>query len=261
MIRIGPVEKKVYELRADHPVVIPQIDPSSLELDKVKSLLKEIKAMGIDVVAMGGSIVDRDSCNEVIDVAVKDFDLSVITYLTQTDLASLNNYPGKTAVYWMSVLNSENMFYLRDVLVMSSVMLKKKGSEAIPTAYVFDDRGPLKTATWLSRATHVPREKPTISLSLAVHAQNCGFRFYIMAGGSGAEIPPPESHVALLSKETDLFIMPTSGIKNVSHAEDMFKANADAIHIGNLLEQKDGIDHLSQIVKASKKYPGKDFLP
>lgn len=260
MIKIGPVEQRMYELRQEHPLVIPQIDPSSLSIDSVEKIFKHLESIGICHIALGGSIVDKKACDMVLELAVKDFDFSVSTYLNQGDLAATKNYPGRTALYWMSVLNAENMYFLRDVLVMSSIAVSKCEYETIPTAYVFDERGSLRTATWLSRPTPVPREKPCLSLSLALAAQYCGFRFYIMGGGSGVPLPPPKDHVSLLSEKTELFVMPTSGITTASQAKEMFENGADAIHIGNLIEKDGGLKVLTDMITASSSFPGKNFL-
>ena len=85
-------------------------------------------------------------------------------------------------------------------------------------------------------------------------------RFYIMAGGSGSPMPPPISHIKLVEKETNLFVIPTSGINSTSVANEMFLAKADAIHLGTLTETDSGIRKIEQIVKLSKRFPGRDFL-
>jgi len=97
-------------------------------------------------------------------------------------------------------------------------------------------------------------------LSIALASQFSGMRFYIMAGGSGAPNSPPISHINLLSKKTNLFLIPTSGIRSLNQVIDIFEAGADAIHIGKLLEQKSGWKVLGKIVKESKRHAGKDFL-
>ncbi|MBN2013717.1 MAG: hypothetical protein JW778_00915 [Candidatus Altiarchaeota archaeon] len=260
MKKIGPVERKIYELRQEHPFVIPQVDPDKFNSDTVTELFSDIREMGINHIAVGGTILDMTSFQKIVDIAVKDFDFTLVTYMTNTAIGLLQGYSKKTAVYWMTVLNSENPFYLRDSLIMCSIAVSLHDFEPLPTAYVFDDRGSFMAANWLARVVPVPREEQSISLSIALAAEFSGSRFYIMAGGSESKLHPPADHVRLLTKETDLFVIPTSGIRTLKHAEEMFEAGADAIHVGRLIEDKKGLDILSKIVKSSKKYPGKEFL-
>jgi len=257
---IGKVEKKIYDLRRENPLVIPQLDPENKNLGEITQSLRKIKALGLQHIVIGGSIMDPLLLQNCIDVAVKDFDFSVVTYLSNSSVAMIKGIKNKTAVYWMSVINAENPFYFKDNLIMSSIAISRKNLETLPTAYVFDDRGGVKTANWLTRAIPVPKEKPDISLSIALASQFSGMRFYIMAGGSGAVNPPPISHINLLSKKTNLFLIPTSGIRSLTHVTGVFEAGADAVHIGKLLEQKSGWKVLEKIVKESKRYQGKDFL-
>lgn len=259
MMLIGPVERGIYKLREEHPLVIPQFDPDKFDVKSASEAFRQIREMGIENVAMGGTILDASGLQRLMDIAIKDFDLSVIIYLTNTSVGVLKGVKNKSAVYWMTVLNAENPFYLRDVLVMNSLSIVRNGFEPIPTTYVFDDRDYMGAANWLARAVHVPREHPYVSLSLALAAQYSGSRFYIMGGGSGSKLPPPYEHVKLVSKRSRMFLIPTSGIRTVAQAETLFRCGADAIHLGKLIETPGGLKILKDIVEASKKYPGKNF--
>ncbi len=250
----------MYSLREEHPLVIPQLDSKNIGANNFYNILKQISGFGLNHIAIGSSLVSPELLRQFLDIAVKDFGFSVVTYPTNSSVCYLKGTRNKTAIYWMSVLNAENPFYLKDVLIMNSSSFMHNEFEPIPTAYVFDDRGELKTSNWLSRAFPVPRDKPDVSLAVALAAQYLGMRIYIMAGGSGCKLIPPVSHLDLLAKKTNLFLIPTSGIVTKSNAETMFKHHADAIHIGNLLENAKGMKILGKMVDVSKKYPGKHFL-
>lgn len=256
-MKIGFVEKKLYKLREEHPIVIPQLDPQSIKEENLSGILFQINKIGIDHIAIGGSIIDPDRMQRFVDVATKEYGFTTTIYLTNSSASFVKGASGKTSVYWMSVLNAENMYFLRDILIMSSATMKRNSIETIPTAYVFDDRGDLKTSNWLTRAMPVPRDKPDISLGIALAAQYLGMRFYIMAGGSGTRLLPPTDHIKLLSESTDLFVIPTSGIMTEKDAKLMFSSGADAIHVGKLMETPKGVDTLAKMVAVSQKFDGK----
>ncbi|MFH1224655.1 MAG: geranylgeranylglyceryl/heptaprenylglyceryl phosphate synthase [Candidatus Diapherotrites archaeon] len=258
-MKLGHIEKGIYALRAEHPLVIPQLDPEKYDEHDLQTVLKELGEIGVSHVAVGGTIVDAAKMQAVLDIVAKDFGFVTLSYITNNSLGLLNGIKGKTAVYWMSVLNAENLYFLRDNLIMNSIAMSKKNFELLPTAYVFDERGSCSSSNWLARSTPIPRNKAELSLAIALAAQYLGMRFYIMAGGSGAPYPPPVEHVKLISKKTDLFLIPTSGINQVGQAKRLFANGADAIHVGKAIELKNGLKMLRDMVKISKKHDGKEF--
>jgi len=259
MYHIGNVEKRIYELRKDHPLVIPQLDPDKHTKESARKWFDEVEKAGISFIVIGGSTLDPFQAQELLNIALKDYNFIAALYLGN-NLSAIKGEKDRTAVYWMQIPNSLNTLYGWDGLISNSLNLERCELEPIPSVYVFDDRNSVGTANWISRSHSIPREKPEISLAIAKAAQYLGIRFYIMAGGSGSTNPPPLSHIEKLSKQSKLFVIPTSGINTAEHAKEMFAAGADAIHIGNRLEKEGGFEVLNEMVKMSKLYPGKSFL-
>jgi geranylgeranylglyceryl phosphate synthase family protein len=251
---IGPVESAVYKEREKHPLVIPQVDPDAFDEPQLDKLLKDIKELGINVISVGGSVFYPDKFQKAIDLAAKKYDFTTLVYPAYSSMG-LRGVSNKTAMYWIRILNAANEFYRDDFANFNAIHLKGSQFEPIPTAYIFDDRGTVGSGEWMARAFPVPRHKPSLSLLLALGAQYSGTRFLILGGGSGAQLPPPEEHVKLIKDKTNLFLLPTSGIRSVDHAKKMFESGADGIHISKLLESKEGFTEFTNIVK----YVEKDF--
>ena len=259
MYKFGSVEKKIYSLRNEHPLILPQIDPDKYTTKTANNWFKRIEELNLQVIVIGSSIISNKlHLQNLMNIAVNDFKFDVLFYIN--GMAGIKGIDGKSAVYWSQIPNSLNTFFGWDGLISNSLNLSKSNFEPIPTIYVFDFRGSIGTSNWLTRSNPVPREKPEISLAIAKAAEYSGIRFYIMAGGSGSNLPPPETHIKKISKLSNLFLIPTSGITTLKHAKSMFSSGADAIHIGNLLEKEKGFKILNEIVKISKNYSGKDFL-
>ena len=258
-MKIGMVEKTIYRLRKQHPLVIPQIDPDKNNLEKANSWFRDVRDVGLKVIVIGGSTINILDMQKLLDIAVNDFDFQVLTYLSG-NVASLNGISNKTAMYWMQVPNALNTFYSWDGLVTNSLYVERNKWEVIPTAYVFDDRGYKGTSSWITRSNLIPESKPELSLAVAKAAEFLGIRFYIMAGGSGSPKPPPVSHISTLIKNSNLFVIPTSGITDVIQVSRIFEAGADAIHVGNRLERKDRKEILKEMVKLSEKFSGREFI-
>ncbi len=251
--KIGAVERFIYGLREDSPLVIPQVDPDAFSEDEVSKLLIFLEREGIRFIAIGGTLVDPVHLNMLIALAVKDHGMSLVTYPSES-AALVDGIRDKTAIYWIRISNATNPYFLTDFSVMNSLFIKKRQMEPLPTDYVFDDRGSIGTAAWLARAWPVPRDKPQIALALAKAAEYSGSRFFVLAGGSGASLPPSNEMVRLIRKETGLFLIPTSGIRSCDVAKELFEAGADGIHVSKLLESKDNWPVLSKMIRAARNY-------
>lgn len=254
-IKIGSVETAVYKERKKHPLVIPQIDPDAFDDKSLLEIFSEINNLGLKVISIGGSVFYPDRFQKAIDIAAKEYSFTTLLYPAYSSMG-LRGVEGKTAMYWIRILNATNEFYRDDFVNFNSIYLKGSFFEPIPTAYIFDDRGTVGTGEWMARANSVPRNKPTLSLLLALGAQYSGTRFLILGGGSGAPLPPPIDHVKLLRNKTNLFLMPTSGITKLDHVKDLFEAGADAIHISKLLESKQGQIEFKKIINFVNQYYG-----
>ena len=250
--KIGQVEQTLKRIREEGPFIIPQIDPDAFSLNQVEKILDTLEKIGVRIVTIGGTIIDPRYLNQIIEVAVRDHDFKVITYPNEGSslIEEVNN---SVAIYWMRVLNGNNPYFQDDFFVMNSLSIKKRKIEAIPTAYIFDERGSVGSSVWLARANPVPKDKPQIGLALAVGAEYSGTRVLILGGGSGAKSPPNVLLVKLIADNTDLFLIPTSGIRTLRTVEELFGNGADAVHIGKLLEDPDGLEQMRKLIENIQK--------
>lgn len=255
---IKAIERYIYEVRKKHPLIIPQLDPDKCNTTQAKVWLDKVAKTDIQIICVGGSMVDSLSMQEIIDTILNDYDFKIITYLT-SNVSALRGCGGRTAMYWGQIPNSPNTAFGWDGLIANSIYLDKREWEPLPAVYVFDDRAYIGTANWISRSYPIPKEKPEISLATAKAAQYMGMRFYIMAGGSGSPNPPPVEHIEKLRKLSDMFVIATSGIRTVNQIKGVFAAGADAIHIGGILEKNFKEDILSDMLDTAKLYPGRRF--
>ena len=258
--KIGGVEKRIYSLRAEHPLVIPQFDPEHHTLDDAIKLARNLESIGVQHIAIGSSFVYPEHLQALLDIFIKDFDFTIVTYIVNTNSFLVKGKENRTAIYWATIFNAMNLFYLRDSLIQGAPLLKREHMEPLPTAYIFDERGSNGSANWLTQPNPIPYNKPEISLATALACEYLGIRFYIMAGGSGAIRPPPVSHIKKIKEKTNLFLIPTSGIKSESSLKEIFAVGADAVHIGTVLEKEGGFAKFKRFFVLSKRYPGKDFM-
>ena len=111
MLKPGPIEQKIYSLRGEYPIIIPQVDPDKFTKEEIIKKFKEIQSVGLDHIAIGGSIVNSMKMQQAIEVASKDFGFTITTYMTNNFVGTNKGVERKISVYWMTLFNSENLFF------------------------------------------------------------------------------------------------------------------------------------------------------
>ena len=141
------------------------------------------------------------------------------------------------SIYFMSVLNSDNAYWISGVQTLGAEFIKKNHVEAIPTAYLIFEPG--RTVGWVSDANLVPLDRPDKAVAYAQAAECMGMRFIILESGSGAPVHVPLEVVSAIRKATDLMIVIAGGVKTPEQARALIDAGADCIHIGTKIEDSD----------------------
>ena len=75
MLKIGKVEEKIYSLRSECPLLIPQLDPDKQNISKATKILNKLEGMGVQHIAIGSSLMNPESIQELVDVVIKDFEM------------------------------------------------------------------------------------------------------------------------------------------------------------------------------------------
>jgi len=157
--------------------------------------------------------------------------------------------PHADAVWFMSLLNSANPFFISEAQALAAPLVKKLGIEPIPLAYIV-----LRSSSSVGFVGHVrdfPEHKPELVAMYALAAQYMGFKFVYLEAGSGAEKPVSTEMIRKVKKFLEIPLIVGGGIKSPKVAYEIVKAGADCIVTGTILEEKLSI--LPSIVKAIKK--------
>ena len=84
-------------------------------------------------------------------------------------------------------------------------------------------------------------------------AKFLGMRFVYLEAGSGAKQNVTPEMVMTVRKVFDGFLMVGGGIRSAKIANFLLKAGADGLIIGTLLEQTNGLQKFTEMVKSIKK--------
>ncbi len=224
------------------------IDPDDQSSEKAAEIAKAAKNAGTDAIMIGGSTgITKELMDETIKEIKKSIEIPVIIFPNSASV--LSQYAD--ALYFMSLLNSEDREMLIGQQVKGAIYVKKLGLEPVPMGYIIVEPG--MTVGKVGRAKLVPRERPDIAVAYALAAQYLGMRLVYLEAGSGAPEPVPPEMVRAVKNEIDVPLIVGGGIRTEEQARELSKAGADIIVTGTIVEIVENVEHeLGKIISAFK---------
>src|SRR3989338_9564950 len=250
----GKVENYINEkIEKDGGIMSIIIDPVDYPKPEkaIETALIADKA-GIDIIAVGGSIGAQGKLLDHVVKSIKEQTAKPVV-LFPGNIATVTPYAD--AIYFMSMLNSRNPYYISQAQTLSAPLIKHLGIEPLPIGYIVVEPG--GTVGWVGDANVVPRAKPKIAAALAMAGEFSGHRIIFTDAGSAAFAPVPTEMVAIVRKSIDVPYLVAGGIKTAQQASVIITAGADWVQIGTAAENSTSIDELvgklvSEIRKAGK---------
>ena len=180
---------------------------------------------------------------------MKQGGLEVPVILFPNNIAGISRHAD--AIWFMSLLNSMDPYYLIGAQMLGAPVVKRLGLEAIPMGYIIVGHG--GAAGLVGRALPIPYEKPELAAAYAMAAECLGMRFVYLEAGSGAPRPVPESMVSVVRKAVEIPLIVGGGLRDGKSVEKAVGAGADIIVTGTAIETGGSIkDKISKFVKAIK---------
>ena len=150
------------------------------------------------------------------------------------------------AIWFMSLLNSVDPYFLMGAQILGAPLVKKLDLEPISLGYIIVGEG--GTAGIIGKALPIPYSKPDLAVAHALAGQYLGMHFIYLEGGSGTRTPVPPKIISAVKSVLDVPLIVGGGIKTPEIAADCCKAGADIIVVGNAIEKKSTL--ISEIAKA-----------
>jgi len=241
---------RLLEARRKSRLHFTLIDPDKDGPDRARERALIAREAGSDAILVGGSTgVSEPRLSRVVE-AVREAGLPVILFP-----GNLNGLtPKADAVLFMTLLNSDDPYYLSGVQVQAAPIVLRMGLEAIPTAYIIVGYG--GAAGFIGRARPIPYEHPELVAIHALAGAYMGARAIYLEAGSGAPRPVPVEAVALSRRLLSQagyegLLIVGGGVRDPQVAEALAGAGADALVTGTLAEEEPG--RLREVVEAFKK--------
>lgn len=248
---VGKTEKCILdELSRKKGLLFALIDP--LDYKSPQEAVKTAKnadEADADVILIGGSTGVQGEDLDAVTKMIKE-SVSKPVVLFPGNIGTLTKHAD--AVYFMSMLNSRNTYWITEAQMLAAPMVKRYGIEPLPVAYVVVDPG--GTVGWVGDAKRIPRNKPKIAAAFGMAAECMGFRFFITDAGSNPELGhiPLEMVRAVKSCITIPYIA-AGGIRTPDEARAVIKAGADIIQVGTAFEREGSVQKIKDMVKAVRE--------
>ena len=243
-IKIGNVEKRLERVIREKGVGhLTLFDPEKLTVPAAKRLARQVKTAGTTAAMVGGSTATSVYELDAIVKAIRSTGLPVILFPNAP--CGLSRYAD--AVFFMSLLNSINPYYLSGAQALGAPFVKRYGLEPIPLAYLIvgEHTG---AAGFVGNANPIPQSKPELAAIYALAAEYLGMRFAYLEAGSGAKNTVPPEMVQTVRKNSSIHIIVGGGIRTPSQARSLANAGAELVVTGTVSEQA-SIEKVRQIIR------------
>ncbi|MDO8538031.1 MAG: geranylgeranylglyceryl/heptaprenylglyceryl phosphate synthase [archaeon] len=211
------------------------IDPPNQSPEIAGKIAKVGEEAGIDAVTVGGSVGAQ---GEILDLTLKAIKekTSLPTIIFPGNIATISQHAD--AIYFMSMMNSLDPYYITGAQTASSLPIKKIGLETIATSYIITEPG--RAVGWVGRAHLIPRNMPYLAAATALAGEFMGSKLVILESGGGAETPAPPEMIKAVVDTISVPLIVAGGVRTEDFAYQTIKAGASIIHVGTALERANG---------------------
>ena len=250
MISIGKVEKYLLnKIKDEGAIHLSLLDPLEVPMSEICEVVLDIANAGSSAIMVGGStLADPYGLKEFVSKIKDQINLPVILF--PNNISSI--IPNVDAIWFMSLLNSTNPYYIIGAQMLGAPIVKKYNIEPLPMAYLILGEG--GTAGFIGDAKPIPYNKPEIVTAYALAARYLGLRFIYLEAGSKAIKPVPTTVISAVKHEVpEAVLIVGGGIRTGKTAFEIVKAGADIVVTGTIVESRElRVKYLKEIVKGVK---------
>ena len=204
----------------DKPAHLPQI-------------LAAVKGLHISYFFVGGSLVSVPHIADVVAKIKQATDIPVVIFPGSPAQIT----PNADGILLLSLISGRNAELLIGSHVVAAPMLKQSGLEILPTGYMLIDGGKPTTVSYISNTQPIPANKPEIAACTAMAGEMLGLKIIYLDAGSGAQNHVSVAMIGAVRQQVSLPIIVGGGITSPAIAQELYRAGADILVVGNVLEK------------------------
>lgn len=208
------------------------IDPDKCSPSMLEQLVGILKQHPPHLLMVGGSLISTPVA-PVIDFLQTELKQPVVLYPgSPTHLT-----PNVDAVLFLSMISGRNPELLIGHHVVAAPYIKQYGIEPISTGYMLIDGGSPTSVEYISQTRPIPAEKTDIAVATALAGEMLGMKLIYMDAGSGAKNPIAPKTIQAVKNAVNIPLMIGGGIASVEQLSIAYRAGADLVVVGNVLEK------------------------
>lgn len=224
------VENYIKNTLKNHKIHLTLLDPEEQSPEDAVRIAKEAIAGSTDGIMLGGSTTDPTELDATAKALKENVDVPIILF--PGNISGVSKYAD--AIFFMSLLNSTNPYWITGAQALGAPTIKKMGIEVLSMGYLVVEPG--GTVGWVGDAKLIPRNKPDIAVAYSMAAECLGMKLIYLEAGSGANEHIPEVMIAAVKKMTDIIVIVGGGIRDGETAARVAKAGADIVVTGTVVE-------------------------
>lgn len=246
---VGPVEKHLLtRIREEGAIHLTLVDPEEVTASSASRIAQKAEEYKTVAIMVGGSTSTSTAHLDSIIKAIKRT-VKIPVILFPNNVTGISKHAD--AIWFMSLLNSVDPYFLIGAQVLGAPMVKKYGLEALPLGYIIVGEG--GTAGIVGRAVPIPYTKPELAAVHALAAQYFGMRFVYLEAGSGARQPVPATMIRTVKHVIDVPLIVGGGVRSSEQAASAVASGADIIVTGNITEEAGATNKLKELVTTLRK--------
>jgi phosphoglycerol geranylgeranyltransferase len=209
------------------------VDPDRYDNGRLEELIGLINRFPPDILLVGGSILFKP-----IDITITALKLgtSLPVFIFPGNAFQLSDRAD--GILFLSMISGRNPELLIGNHVLAAPHLSRSGIEVIPTGYMLIENGQSTSVEYMSNTTPIPGNKPDIAVATAMAGEMLGLRSLYLEAGSGAAHPVASGMISAIRKRISLPLIVGGGIRSAETAVEIYRAGADMIVVGNILEKE-----------------------
>jgi phosphoglycerol geranylgeranyltransferase len=245
---VGSVEKYLLQkIKREGTIHMTLVDPEKVSPSSASGVAKNAETCGSAAIMVGGSTsISCSHLDKVAKVLKKSVEIPVILFP--------NNITGITrhadAIWFMSLLNSADPYFLVGAQILGAPMIKEFDLEPISLGYIIVGEG--GTASVVGKAVPIPYGKSELAAAHALAAEYFGMHFVYLEAGSGVGNPVPVDMIKNVKSIINLPLIVGGGIRTGKQVKKIVKAGANIIVTGNVLEETEGKNKITELVNNMK---------
>jgi phosphoglycerol geranylgeranyltransferase len=245
---VGRVEKYLLEkIREEGTIHMTLVDPEKVTLESASRIARDSESCNTSAIMVGGSTSDSPSHLDDVTKALKE-SVEIPIILFPNNITGITKYAD--AIWFMSLLNSKDPYFLVGAQILGAPIIKKFGLEPIPLGYITVGEGGMVSV--VGKAAPIPYNRPELAAAHALAAQYFGMRFVYLEAGSGVGNPVPANMVRAVKAVTDVPLIVGGGIRTGEQVKSVVKAGASIVVTGNVLEENKGKSKIIELVNNMK---------